>query len=260
MSGQWYYSKNNQQKGPVSEQELKRMALSGELRPSDLVWSQGMSSWVAAQSVAMLYPQGASPAAGPQNAATDDLGAPRPRRRRRYDDDYDDFERRPRRARQKKGGKGLLIGLLVGGGAFLLLLLVGMGVFVWLVAREIANAPPPNRGVRFNNAVPPPAPLRPAAKVTDMNTTGMLFEGQQRTHAVFLKANTTYHIDLLSNAFDPVLDVENNFGNRLASNDDGGMNLNSYLSFRPTRSGNYRLIVRGWGGDGGGQYRLVVRH
>ena len=42
----WFYAHNGQQKGPVSEEELTRLAASGDFTPAkDLVWREGMSDW-----------------------------------------------------------------------------------------------------------------------------------------------------------------------------------------------------------------------
>ncbi|MHC4796503.1 MAG: DUF4339 domain-containing protein, partial [Planctomycetota bacterium] len=56
---EWYYHKNNQQMGPISSQELKQLAQTGELKPTDLVWKEGMDNWAPAQQVHTLFPQGA---------------------------------------------------------------------------------------------------------------------------------------------------------------------------------------------------------
>lgn len=56
MSTQWYYTENGQQQGPVSAQELRAYADSGRLRPTDLVWREGMANWVEAQKVKGLLP------------------------------------------------------------------------------------------------------------------------------------------------------------------------------------------------------------
>jgi|AntRauTorcE11897_2_1112592.scaffolds.fasta_scaffold99110_1 hypothetical protein len=45
MSG-WYYSKNGEQKGPISREELSAMKSSGEVITTDLVWKEGMSDWL----------------------------------------------------------------------------------------------------------------------------------------------------------------------------------------------------------------------
>ncbi|MFT3786146.1 MAG: DUF4339 domain-containing protein [Tepidisphaeraceae bacterium] len=47
----WHYSTNGQPQGPVSQQQLQQMLASGQLAPSDLVWTNGMSNWVPASSV-----------------------------------------------------------------------------------------------------------------------------------------------------------------------------------------------------------------
>lgn len=41
----WYYSENNQQMGPVGEEELKSKARSGQLARTTLIWKEGMSDW-----------------------------------------------------------------------------------------------------------------------------------------------------------------------------------------------------------------------
>ncbi|HEY9790331.1 MAG TPA: GYF domain-containing protein [Candidatus Obscuribacterales bacterium] len=52
MSGAgWYFAKNNQQQGPVPEEELRKLLESRELSSSALVWTQGMGNWVAAKQV-----------------------------------------------------------------------------------------------------------------------------------------------------------------------------------------------------------------
>lgn len=52
---EWYYSKNNQQQGPVSEEQLKLLAASGQLQPSNLVWKEGMSQWAEARKMDGLF-------------------------------------------------------------------------------------------------------------------------------------------------------------------------------------------------------------
>ncbi len=65
----WYYAKNQQRFGPVTEEELRRLISDGTLGGSDLVWREGMPQW---QTVAALLPTlrqaGAAPA-GTQPAA-----------------------------------------------------------------------------------------------------------------------------------------------------------------------------------------------
>lgn len=94
----WYYAKNGQQKGPVSSAELKRMAQAGEIGPDDLVFREGGTNWVAASTVAGLFPAG-----GVSNKATP---APAPRDRE---------EEPPRRGRSRDRDRDLdEVGVLPG--------------------------------------------------------------------------------------------------------------------------------------------------
>jgi hypothetical protein len=50
----WYYSQNNQQMGPVAEEELKTKLRSGVLVAGTLVWKEGMGDWKPVSEVAEL--------------------------------------------------------------------------------------------------------------------------------------------------------------------------------------------------------------
>ncbi len=41
----WYYSQNNQQLGPVPEEQIKSMLRAASLSSSSLVWKEGMTDW-----------------------------------------------------------------------------------------------------------------------------------------------------------------------------------------------------------------------
>lgn len=60
---QWYYSKGGEQKGPVEQPELQRLLSTGEVKPTDLVWRDGLANWQAASQVPEL---GAVASAQPQ--------------------------------------------------------------------------------------------------------------------------------------------------------------------------------------------------
>ena len=51
MTNQWYYATNGQRHGPITEEQTHSLAKSGELQPTDLVWSKGMTEWVPAQTI-----------------------------------------------------------------------------------------------------------------------------------------------------------------------------------------------------------------
>lgn len=48
---EWYFVSNNERKGPVSENEISRLILDGEIKPATLVWRKEMREWTAASSV-----------------------------------------------------------------------------------------------------------------------------------------------------------------------------------------------------------------
>jgi len=48
----WYFAQAGQQQGPVSDEQIKRMARDGSLGKEDLVWREGMASWQPAGEVA----------------------------------------------------------------------------------------------------------------------------------------------------------------------------------------------------------------
>ncbi len=58
----WYFMLDGQKRGPVSEADLKRLAASGKLKPSDMIWKEGMAKWVPAGSMKGLFPAAQAPA------------------------------------------------------------------------------------------------------------------------------------------------------------------------------------------------------
>jgi hypothetical protein len=110
MADEWYYTNQGQQMGPVTTSQLKELAATQRLQPTDLVWREGLPKWVPASTAKGLFPEGQSavrPAAEPPYAAEPVAATPvtpveedpdadlRPARRPRDEEDYD----RPRRPR-----------------------------------------------------------------------------------------------------------------------------------------------------------------
>ncbi len=58
MAKEWHYSRDGEQHGPISQDELKALAASGQLQPGDLVWKDGMTDWVPASKVKGLFARG----------------------------------------------------------------------------------------------------------------------------------------------------------------------------------------------------------
>lgn len=56
MAAQWHYSKRGERHGPVNGEQLRQLAVSGQLQPTDLVWRDGLAEWQKASSVKGLFP------------------------------------------------------------------------------------------------------------------------------------------------------------------------------------------------------------
>lgn len=56
MANAWYYTRGGKKEGPVSSQELKHLAESGQLQPTDQVWKDGMAQGVPASKIKGVFP------------------------------------------------------------------------------------------------------------------------------------------------------------------------------------------------------------
>ena len=56
MPTQWFYTERGEQRGPVDDAALQSRVAEGSLTPDDLVWTEGMATWVAAGQVKGLFP------------------------------------------------------------------------------------------------------------------------------------------------------------------------------------------------------------
>ena len=56
MAAEWRYSKDGQQHGPVSASDLMNLVESGDLLPTDLIWTEGMAEWKQAGKSKGLFP------------------------------------------------------------------------------------------------------------------------------------------------------------------------------------------------------------
>jgi hypothetical protein len=55
MASEWFYTLNGEKHGPVSSQELRRLAQAGTLSPTDLLWKEGMKEWCPASQARKLF-------------------------------------------------------------------------------------------------------------------------------------------------------------------------------------------------------------
>src|ERR1022692_3769125 len=56
MAEMWYYTCEGKQMDPVSMKELSRLVGDGTLKPTDMVWKDGMPRWIRASSLKELFP------------------------------------------------------------------------------------------------------------------------------------------------------------------------------------------------------------
>lgn len=73
MSAEWYYEANGEQFGPVSASQLKHLANNGFLKPTHLVWKEGVAKKVPASTVKGLFSPvtaASKPAAAPKKPTT----------------------------------------------------------------------------------------------------------------------------------------------------------------------------------------------
>ena len=52
---EWYYARTGKQAGPVSAADLSSLAASGQLSPIDMVWKEGMQTWMPAERIKGLF-------------------------------------------------------------------------------------------------------------------------------------------------------------------------------------------------------------
>ncbi len=135
---EWYYTSSNQQKGPISWDELRQLAASGILQPTDLVWKEGMLDWLKASKKEGLF-------SDPNRARGEEQFAEEPLRRRPRDrgDRDDDFDDRPRRRRRSSEGLPLGAKVAIIGGSIAVGLLILVVIIVLLVSgsRNVQGGP-----------------------------------------------------------------------------------------------------------------------
>ena len=80
-----------------------------------------------------------------------------------------------------------------------------------------------------------------------------------KVYTGMLKAGRRYEFNLTSSDFDTYLRLEDNKGQQLASDDDGGTGTNSRLVFFPKATAQYRIIVTTFKEGETGKYTLAMK-
>jgi hypothetical protein len=66
MAAEWFLAREGQQTtGPLTAQQLKQLAVAGQVRPTSLVWKEGMTKWVPASQIKGLLEGPAEAGGGP---------------------------------------------------------------------------------------------------------------------------------------------------------------------------------------------------
>lgn len=169
MAEMWYYTTEGKQMDPVTMRELKRLVGDGVLKPTDMVWKDGMARWIRASSVKELFPDptssldqffkhakdnkanvisapiGPLPSTEPTSvkpaplpAPADEVDAPHAQKKRRSSKEEDDDRPAPRRPQPSGGGSstGIIIALVLG--ALLILGALGVGVVILIGLNQIS--------------------------------------------------------------------------------------------------------------------------
>jgi hypothetical protein len=74
----YFVARDGRQRGPFHARRLKRLADTGRLRPTDLLWKRGMPTWMPAARLRNLFPEEAPGAAAPPASAPAPLPAQPP--------------------------------------------------------------------------------------------------------------------------------------------------------------------------------------
>ena len=76
---QWYYAKEDQQYGPISQSEMRGLLDAGAVQPSDMVWREGLKDWTPAADVSefgLVYKAPISPPLAPSIASDSMANSP----------------------------------------------------------------------------------------------------------------------------------------------------------------------------------------
>ena len=133
----WYYTIDRKKLGPVSLDHLRSLAAADELRPTDLVWTDGMPGWIPAKTQPGLFPVETQPADSDAGPARE-----RPKRSRKkpkYSREVQNYvahlERRAQQDERKPSRGRVPVDLILG------ILLVAAGVLIFVFTINIQPAP-----------------------------------------------------------------------------------------------------------------------
>lgn len=231
MSELWFYTNEGKQMDPVPIGDLKRLAREGKLKPTDMVWKDGMPAWKRAGAVKELFgePAAANPVHDSGGANVDPDSA-RVSRRRRPTDDDDEFNSGRRRPPMKSGGSGfgIIAALVVG----VLLLLGSLGVGVAILI--------------FSNKTPPEGKINQANVIRGEEKYNLVLAPNGRDSRTFsFRKGVDYEITVTTKPELQELDVDlhifNAQGREVISDTDPDRDC--HLRWIPDADGEYRVEI-----------------
>jgi hypothetical protein len=87
----------------------------------------------------------------------------------------------------------------------------------------------------------------------------ILTESYCKTYTYKMTKGRLYQIDLISQAFDAYLRLENPKGTQVAADDDSGGMLNARIIYRAPETGDFTICAMSLGGGSTGKFMLVVK-
>jgi len=298
MAELWYYTNEGKQMDAVTMKELKRLVGDGTLKPTDMVWKEGMPRWIRASSVKELFPDpsaaldkfftssastsgsstqpitsvaaGKSSAGAPApEAVTDKKPASAPVEKKKgkssSDDDEPEDTRRPPRRRSEaasgggSGGMLIILALVAGGGVLLLAMIVGVVILAF----------------SFSGGGEKKAGADAVLKKDDKKDGGNVQPGQEIKGEVKYEAairgggtdsrtfrfrkDVPYELRVRSEPRHPDVDLYILSANNQAVASDSSIGPDSFIKWTPRDDGQYRIEVRNLDGITNVQSSVTIK-
>lgn len=87
----------------------------------------------------------------------------------------------------------------------------------------------------------------------------VLTQSFAKTYVYKMTQGQTYQIDMISQAFDAYLRLEDPKGTQVAADDDSGGMLNARIIYKPNATGDFTICAMSLGGGSTGKFTLLVK-
>lgn len=282
MAEMWYYTSEGVQQDPVSIRELKQLVGEGTLKPTDMVWKEGMPRWIRASSLKELFPDpgaaldkfftgtadpskpaapamnvsmpGTAGSASSSSTAVSSAGSkPMPaaadtsEKKKSTSASNDDDRRKPPRRRSEPASGGgstvfIIIALIAGGGVLLLALVVGV-VILLIAFGGGGDGKKPGADL----AVVADKKDGPAPPVVDgkeiLNYSVRIGPSNRNNREVPLTRGATYRILVRSEPRHPDVDCLVHSPRGMLAGADNSIGPDSKVDFVAAEDGNFRIEV-----------------